>query len=159
LENVVKYMWTQTYVIATKDEFYERLVTRTFHPVKSKTYLNCLSKTTLRVINSSQNIVYSKKKWKPLLNEIHKIYYVQGFTCYEQGMEQYHFQWWKKFDYDRPSWFAYYWNDIRKESKYFSKRQHDGGSVMIWESIGYHGRGEICAVYSIVDSIVYVCEL
>uniref|UniRef100_A0A915CR11 Transposase Tc1-like domain-containing protein n=1 Tax=Ditylenchus dipsaci TaxID=166011 RepID=A0A915CR11_9BILA len=38
----------------------------------------------------------------------------------------------KKFNLDGPDGFSYYWRDLRKEPRFFSKRNFGGGSVMVW---------------------------
>ena len=38
----------------------------------------------------------------------------------------------KKFNLDGPEGFSYYWHDLRKEKRIFSKRQQGGEIVMIW---------------------------
>ena len=41
----------------------------------------------------------------------------------------------KKFNLDDPDGFAYYWRDIRRDERYFSKRQCGDGGVMVWAAI------------------------
>lgn len=38
----------------------------------------------------------------------------------------------KKFNLDGPDGFNGYWRDLRKEEKFFSKRNFGGGSLMVW---------------------------
>lgn len=38
----------------------------------------------------------------------------------------------KKFNLDGPDGYRYYWHDLRKEERYFSKRVQGGGGVMVW---------------------------
>lgn len=38
----------------------------------------------------------------------------------------------KKFNLDGPDGFNSYWRDLRKEPRYFSKRNFGGGSLMVW---------------------------
>ena len=57
---------------------------------------------------------------------------------------------------DGPDRFTYYWHDLRKENKYFSKRQNGGGSVMVFAAIGFNGKTNICYVDSRLNSEAYV---
>lgn len=45
----------------------------------------------------------------------------------------------KKWNLDGPDGFAYYWRDLRKERRIFSKRGFGGGSVMTWAAITRFG--------------------
>ena len=41
----------------------------------------------------------------------------------------------KKFNWDRPDGWAYYWWDIRKKERIFSKRNFGGDLLMIWGGV------------------------
>ena len=41
----------------------------------------------------------------------------------------------KRFNLDGPDGYSHYWHDLRKEKLTFSKRQHGGGSLMIWLAV------------------------
>ncbi|CAK9804825.1 Transposable element Tc3 transposase [Anthophora quadrimaculata] len=45
----------------------------------------------------------------------------------------------KKFNLDGPDGYSYYYHDLRKEERIFSRRQHGGGSVMVWGAISSKG--------------------
>ena len=62
----------------------------------------------------------------------------------------------KKFNLDGPDGFAYYWHDLRKEKKYFSKRQMGGGSLMVWAAFGNNGKTDLVFLEGSIDSQVYV---
>ena len=38
----------------------------------------------------------------------------------------------KNFNLDGPDGFSGYWRNLRKEPRYFSKRNFGGGSLMVW---------------------------
>ena len=46
----------------------------------------------------------------------------------------------KKWNLDGPDCAAYYWHDLRKEERIFSKRQERGQSLLIWAGFGYPGQ-------------------
>ena len=48
-----------------------------------------------------------------------------------------------KFNLDGPDGATYYWHDLRKEEKIFSKRQQGGQSLMVWAVFGYRGQTNI----------------
>ena len=64
----------------------------------------------------------------------------------------------KKFNLDGPDRFAYYWHDIRREEKLFSRRQGGGGSVMVWGAFCFHGKSELAFVGSHMNLTKY-CEV
>ncbi len=45
----------------------------------------------------------------------------------------------KKFNLDGPDGYAYYWHDLRKEERIFSKRCFGGGSLMVLGNFGFNG--------------------
>ena len=49
----------------------------------------------------------------------------------------------RKFNLDGPNGAAYYWHDLRKEEKIFSKHQQGGQSLMVWAGFGYRGQMNI----------------
>ena len=49
----------------------------------------------------------------------------------------------KKFNLDGLDGAAYYWHDLRKEEKIFSKRQQGGQSLMDWDGFDYRGQANI----------------
>ena len=49
----------------------------------------------------------------------------------------------KKFHFDGPDGYRYYWRDLRKEKRYFSWRVHGGGGVMVWGAFCRKGALEL----------------
>ena len=49
----------------------------------------------------------------------------------------------------------YFWHDLRKEQKIFSKRQFGGGSLMIWGAFVNGTIFELHIMNGIVDSVKY----
>lgn len=49
----------------------------------------------------------------------------------------------KKFNLDGPDGFKFYWRDLRKDPELFSRRQHGGGSVMVWGAFSSRGQTTI----------------
>ena len=62
----------------------------------------------------------------------------------------------KKFNLDGPDGFAYYWHDLRKEQKYFSKRQQGGSGVTIWAAMSYYGLSSVAVIDGSMDSEKYI---
>lgn len=61
----------------------------------------------------------------------------------------------KKFNLDGPDGFKYYWHDLRKEPKFYSKRVAGGSSVMVWAGIGYGGKTDIVFADGKLNSELY----
>ncbi len=49
----------------------------------------------------------------------------------------------KKFNLDGPDGFQHYWQDQRGEERFLSKRKFGGGSSMIREALGLHGKSQL----------------
>ena len=56
-----------------------------------------------------------------------------------------------------PDGFAFYWHDLRREERIFSKRQQGGKSLMVWGSMSYYGLSDLTVIKGNQDSKGY-CE-
>jgi len=61
----------------------------------------------------------------------------------------------KKFNLDGPDGFNGYWRDLRKEPKYFSKRNFGGGSVMVWGAFSSFGKLDLQFISTKMDGREY----
>ena len=61
----------------------------------------------------------------------------------------------KKFNFEGPDGFAYYWHDLRKEKKLFSTRQSGGGSVMAWVGFSSERKCELFLTTKTINSRTY----
>ena len=108
--------------------------------------LNVCKKTICNVLSSSSNLQYSKMKSAPNLKQVHKdrrLQFAKKTMTWSNEWKSIIFSDEKKFNLDGPDGWAYYWRDLRKEPKIFSKRNFGGGSVMIWGAFSYNGKAEI----------------
>lgn len=62
----------------------------------------------------------------------------------------------KKFNLDGPDGFNGYWRDLRKEPRFFSKRNFGGGSVMVWGAFSTTGKLKIQFVSHKMKSSDYI---
>lgn len=65
----------------------------------------------------------------------------------------------KKFNFDGPDGYQYYWHDLRKEEKFLSRRQQGGGSVMVWTGFSYDGKCNLMVFESTVKAVDYQVAL
>ncbi|KAK2579083.1 hypothetical protein KPH14_010932 [Odynerus spinipes] len=65
----------------------------------------------------------------------------------------------KKFNLDGPDGYNSYWRDLRKEPRYFSKRNFGGGSLMVWGAFCIHGILPIAFPSKRMDSAEYITIL
>ena len=96
---------------------------------------------------------------KPPLTTKHKLARLQlarNFHHFNKEWEKYVFSDEKKFNLDGPAGFKYYWHDLRKQPRLFSKRQSGGGSIMIWRAIGFKGKLDLVIIDTILNSAGYV---
>jgi len=61
----------------------------------------------------------------------------------------------KKFNLDGPDGFNGYWRDLRKEPKYFSKRNFGGGSLRVWGAFCSRGTLTLAFPSTHMDSAEY----
>ena len=61
----------------------------------------------------------------------------------------------KRFNLDGPDGFAYYWHDLRREERLFSKRQNGGGSLMVWGAFAGRKKCELAVLNGKQNALIY----
>jgi hypothetical protein len=61
----------------------------------------------------------------------------------------------KKFNLDGPDGCRFYWRDLRKDQRYFSKRNFGGGSLMVWGAFSFCGVLPLAFISCRMDSCEY----
>ena len=115
-------------------------------------------RTVQRFLKKSPNIKRKKMQKKPPLTKRHqqqRLNFAQEKMSWVNEWKSVIFSDEKKFNLDGPDGFSYYFHDLRKEERIFSKRQSGGGSVMIWAAIGYKNKGNIVFLSGKVTSEKY----
>lgn len=116
-------------------------------------------KNVRRVINGAAHIKRRKMKRIPPLSNSHKErrkQFARDHIHWKEEWKKILFSDEKKFNLDGPDGWAYYYHDLRKEEKVFSKRQFGGGSVMVWGGIGYNKKTDIVFVSGKMKSRHYL---
>lgn len=100
-----------------------------------------------QVLHDTPHLQYKKMKCAPALTVRHKQDRIKWATAHVTwrpcDWDSVVFSDEKKFNLDGPDGFAYYWHDIRKEERIFSKRQGGGKSLMIWAAFSQKGKSDI----------------
>ncbi|CAK9832681.1 Transposable element Tc3 transposase [Anthophora retusa] len=124
--------------------------------IRDESKLNVSKTTIYRTIVSSPHIVRSKMMSAPRLKNTDKSARL-SFAKVNMSMdwENVVFSDEKKFNLDGPDGFNSYWHDIRKDVKYFSKRNFGGGSVMIWACFSARGKNSIAFISHKMNSTNY----
>ena len=117
------------------------------------------SKQTLwRVCHNTKYLKYAKLKPKPKLTFEHKINRLNWSRLHMSFGEKWRqiiFSDEKKFNLDGPDGYKYYWYDLRREPKYYSKRAFGGGSLMVLAAIGWNGKSELVFINGRLNSKKY----
>lgn len=111
-----------------------------------------------RVIQRSKILKRKKKKRSPALTKAHKdqrLKWAKDHMTWNKEWQKIVWSDEKKFNLDGPDGFSYYWHDLRKEEKIFSRRVQGGDSLMIWASFGWGGKSSICFVDGRMNSAGY----
>jgi len=115
--------------------------------IKAKISSSASRRTISRRISESPYFEYSKMKKKPPLKKEHKdarLRFAREPMTWDEEWDQVLFSDEKKFNFDGPDGWRYYWHDLRKEPRTFFSRAQGGGSVMIWAAaFGSRGKTEI----------------
>lgn len=116
-------------------------------------------KNVRRVLQAAPQIKRKKMKRIPPLSMSHKDKrkkFARDHIHWKDEWRKVLFTDEKKFNLDGPDGWAYYYHDLRKEEKVFSKRQMGGGSVMIWGGIGFNQRTDIVMISGRINSKDYL---
>jgi len=95
---------------------------------------------------------------KPRLKAEDKVARLQWGRDHMQWLEQWSrtiFSDEKKFNLDGPDGWAYYWHDLRKEKRVFSKRGHGGGSLMIWIGVSKNFKSDLYVLDGTLNAVKY----
>lgn len=126
--------------------------------IKSNLELPVHKTTVWRVLKKSPHIQFTKMKGKPPLNATHKLARLTRAKKHMTWSKEWNdvvFSDEKKWNLDGPNGYHSYWHDLRKENKYFSKRQSGGGSVMIWTAFASKDRSNVAFISGTLDSQGY----
>lgn len=126
--------------------------------IRQESGVNVTARTVINYLHNSEKFVYRKKLVKPPLTELHKrqrLAFAQKYMSWTVEWTRVIFSDEKKFNLDGPDGYAYYWHDLRKEPKIFSRRQFGGGSVMIWSAIGFNGNSSVGFLDGRINSTGY----
>ena len=122
--------------------------------------LACSARTVQRYIASSPHMRLRKMKPCPKLLPRHKKQRIQFakemLREEEEFWRQVIFSDEKRFCLDGPDGNRFYWHDIRKELRYFSKRQKGGGGLMVWICISAKGSAKPVWVDGKIDAAKYI---
>lgn len=133
----------------------ERLVGRTasnrqisVSDIKEITGTQASRSTINRYLNRNPSLKYKKMDRKPPLTPQHKsdrLEFAKEHMTWDKEWETVIFTDEKKFNLDGPDGWSFYWHDLRKEPRVFSKRAFGGGGVMIWGA--FSARGKVNLVF------------
>lgn len=120
--------------------------TKSSSRIKADLQLQESSRTVRRIINTSEHLQYEKMLSRPQLKAVDKVARLQWARNHMQWSTEWYrtiFSDEKKFNLDGPDGFSYYWHDLRKAKRIFSKRNYGGGSLMIWVAISKDFKSEL----------------
>lgn len=126
--------------------------------IKQKVGVNASCSTVLRVINNSSHLKRMKLKKKPPLDERRKMLRLDFSRLHMSWKKEwYHvvFSDEKKFNFDGPDGFNFYFHDLRKEKRFLKRHHSREGGVMIWGAVSYYGTVELEVVTSRMTAAGY----
>lgn len=127
--------------------------------IKKTLQLDCSTDIILKCVHQNSDLTFKKMLTRPQLTDQHKATRVAWCIprlLWNEEWHHYVFTDEKKFNLDGPDGWAYYWHDKRKPEQIFSKRQHGGGSVMVWAGFGYSGSTPIMFISGRLNSERYI---
>ncbi|CDF35348.1 unnamed protein product [Chondrus crispus] len=96
-----------------------------------------------KILSATPHLKYRKMKTAPMMTSLHREKRVRSVRRFISKGD---FFWnkvilsdEKKFNLDGPDENACYWHDLRKNERFFSKKQNGGATVMVWGAISPYG--------------------
>jgi len=126
--------------------------------IKAELNLDASVTTVWRTLQSSDHLCHKKMLKKPKLTETHeekRREFAHDYLHWTDDWNRVIFSDEKKFNLDGPDGWRYYWHDIRKEELIFAKRQHGGGSVMIWLAFSHDRKSQAVVVEGNLNAKTY----
>lgn len=112
-----------------------------------------------QLLKDDLGLQYENKVPKPRLTQRHKvarIAFAEKYKFWDEEFEAVVFSDEKKFNLDGPDGHHKYWRDLRHPRQMCYKRNHGGGSLMVWAAFGARGKSQICFVPSKMNAEAYV---
>ena len=114
----------------------------TARQIKSAVGTSASLRTVQRVIKNCRHLKRLKMKRKPALKANHRsqrLQFAKDHMSWTKEWQKVIFTDEKKFNFDGPDGFSYYFHDLRKEETILSRRRKDSGSTMVWGAISSKG--------------------
>ena len=114
-----------------------------------------------QLLRCAPNLNYRKMVCGPSLSSKHKearVKWAKDYVHWRTRWRRVIFSDEKKFNLDGPDGLSYYWHDLRKEPRYFSKRQQGGGGVTIWAAMSYNSVSNVAVLQGYMNSDYY-CQV
>jgi transposase len=127
--------------------------------IKAELNLQASVSTVYNAMSSAGHLKHLRMLKKPRLTEASRAERMVFATEHVHWMDEWNrtiFSDEKKFNLDGPDGWSSYWHDLRKEPLIFSKRQHGGGSVMVWLAISHERTSPICFIEGTLTSNKYI---
>ena len=134
----------------------------TANKIKAEVGASVCKQTILNYIHISPNLKRRRIETKPPLTNQHKVdrlEFAREHMTWTTEWESIIFSDEKKFNLDGPDGWNYYWHDLRKEPKFYSKRVQGGGSLMIWGAFSSKGKVNLSVVEGRLNSTKYQAML
>lgn len=126
--------------------------------IKVELGLHVTRQRVQQLIKDDIGLNYENKIAKPRLTQRHKnarIAFAEKYKFWEEEFETVIFSDEKKFNLDGPDGHHKYWRDPRNPRQTCHKRNHGGGSLMVWAAFGARGKSQICFVPTKMNAEIY----
>lgn len=114
--------------LATRDKMYSG-------QIRDQLKLPVTKRRISQVLRSNPNASWVKRKGKPRLKPHHKerrLEFAKAHIDWGDKWKRVIFSDEKKFNFDGPDGFQYYWHDLRHDQEVMMSRNFGGGSLMVW---------------------------
>jgi transposase len=127
--------------------------------LKRELELECSARTVQRVLDRVDFLVYTKMDCTLDLTPEHRARRLEWAKIYVTMGEEWEntvFSDEKKFNFDGPDGYKYYYRDTRRPPRTYVRQQMGGGSIMAWGAISMSGRSELVILVGRQNSACYI---
>jgi len=127
--------------------------------IKGQLNLDVSKRRINQILNQNKMVTYGSRDAVPRLLKRHitaRLQFAEQYKFWSEEFKKVIFSDEKKFNLDGPDSCQKYWRDKRQPRQICHKRNHGGGSLMVWAGFGYAGKSPLCFIPTRTNAEIYI---